>query len=48
MIAHRVKNIVDFDKILVLDKGEVIEYDSPSNLLANSTSLFYEIFNSSH
>lgn len=47
MIAHRVKNLIDFDKILVLDKGSVIEYDSPSNLLNKHDSLFYEIYNSS-
>ncbi|CAO1614569.1 unnamed protein product [Sympodiomycopsis kandeliae] len=43
VIAHRLRTIIDFDKILVLDKGNVLEFDSPMNLLNKSDSSFREL-----
>jgi len=43
-IAHRIKTIINYDKILVLDYGEIKEYDSPKNLIQNQNSLFYELY----
>jgi ATP-binding cassette, subfamily C (CFTR/MRP), member 1 len=34
MVAHRLDTILDFDKVAVLDQGRVIEYGSPSELMA--------------
>ncbi|KAH7303548.1 P-loop containing nucleoside triphosphate hydrolase protein [Stachybotrys elegans] len=34
MIAHRLDTILDFDRIAVLDHGRVVEYGSPSELMA--------------
>ena len=39
-IAHRLYTILDCDKILVMDNGQVAEYDTPSNLLSRSNSMF--------
>ncbi|KAG0052207.1 hypothetical protein BGZ83_002894 [Gryganskiella cystojenkinii] len=42
-IAHRIKTVMDSDKILVLEKGRVQEYDSPKELLKKRESLFYRL-----
>ncbi|BFZ09598.1 hypothetical protein BsWGS_12637 [Bradybaena similaris] len=42
-IAHRLHTVLDYHRILVLDKGEVREFDSPQVLLKNPTSLFYSM-----
>ncbi|KAJ3389560.1 Multidrug resistance-associated protein 1 [Lobulomyces angularis] len=39
-IAHRLNTIIDYDKVLVLEKGRVIEFDSPKALLSNPNGLF--------
>jgi ABC-type multidrug transport system fused ATPase/permease subunit len=39
-IAHRLHTISDYDMILVLDNGKILEYDSSSNLLQNKSSVF--------
>jgi ABC-type multidrug transport system fused ATPase/permease subunit len=46
-IAHRIKTILNYDKILVLEKGKILEFDSPKNLLENKDSNFYKLFEKS-
>ncbi|XP_022926014.1 ABC transporter C family member 12-like isoform X1 [Cucurbita moschata] len=46
IIAHRLNTIIDCDRILVLDKGQVIEYDAPEKLLSNEGSAFYRMVQS--
>ncbi|GJJ75953.1 hypothetical protein EMPS_08311 [Entomortierella parvispora] len=44
-IAHRINTIIDYDRILVMDQGQVAEYDSPRNLLLNPDSVFTSLVN---
>ncbi|XP_004434776.1 PREDICTED: canalicular multispecific organic anion transporter 2 [Ceratotherium simum simum] len=39
-IAHRLNTIMDYDRVLVLDKGTVAEFDSPTHLIA-ARGIFY-------
>ncbi|XP_053998357.1 ATP-binding cassette subfamily C member 4-like isoform X2 [Hylaeus anthracinus] len=39
-VAHRLNTIMDSDKVLVMDKGRMAEYDHPHILLQNSYSQF--------
>jgi ABC-type multidrug transport system fused ATPase/permease subunit len=39
-IAHRIATIADYDKILVLDAGEVAEFDSPLALIQDTKSIY--------
>jgi ABC-type methionine transport system ATPase subunit len=38
-IAHRLQTIVDYDKVLVLDKGQVVEYGHPYELMKKESEL---------
>lgn len=46
-IAHRIDTILDYDKILILELGNILEYNSPRVLLADENSKFSEIVQAS-
>lgn len=39
-IAHRLKTIIEYDRVVVMDAGKVIEFDTPANLMATESSVF--------
>ncbi|XP_031345834.1 probable multidrug resistance-associated protein lethal(2)03659 isoform X2 [Photinus pyralis] len=42
-IAHRLQTVMDSDRILVMNAGELVEFDKPSVLLNNTNGYFYKI-----
>ena len=47
-IAHRISTVLDYNRVLMMSKGSVVEYDSPSNLLGNTHSLFRQQYDASN
>ncbi|PVD32870.1 hypothetical protein C0Q70_08317 [Pomacea canaliculata] len=46
-IAHRISTIKQYDRVMVLDFGRLVEFGSPSELLADPHSIFYSLANAS-
>ncbi|XP_017971378.1 PREDICTED: putative ABC transporter C family member 15 [Theobroma cacao] len=42
-VAHRIPTVIDNDLVLVLDKGEIVEYDRPGILLEDNSSSFSKL-----
>jgi ABC-type multidrug transport system fused ATPase/permease subunit len=42
-IAHRLKTILTYDRVLVLDQGEAVEFDTPTNLFNVQGSIFRQM-----
>jgi ABC-type multidrug transport system fused ATPase/permease subunit len=43
-IAHRLNTIIDSDRIIVLGDGKLLEMDTPTNLLSNSSGVFFKLW----
>jgi len=48
IIAHRLSTVVNCDKILVMDKGQIAEMGTHTELLANPDSIYTNLWNSQH
>ncbi|KAF9967324.1 hypothetical protein BGZ70_009949 [Mortierella alpina] len=42
-IAHRIKTVMDASKILVMEQGQVVEFEAPGVLLQQPDSLFFKL-----
>ncbi len=39
-VAHRLRTVIDYDRLIVLDKGQVAEFDTPLNLIHKEDGIF--------
>ena len=46
-VAHKIKTILGYDKICVLNDGEIVETGSPMELIAKREGLFYDLYRQS-
>jgi ABC-type multidrug transport system fused ATPase/permease subunit len=42
-VAHRLKTVIDYDRLIVLDKGTVAEFDTPFNLVRKKGGIFRDM-----
>ncbi|KIM25383.1 hypothetical protein M408DRAFT_210000 [Serendipita vermifera MAFF 305830] len=42
-IAHRIRTVIDYDKLIVLDKGRIVEMDTPWKLIQKEGGLFRDM-----
>ena len=42
-IAHRLNTIMDSDRVMVLDRGAIVEFDSPTRLLEDRRTMFHSL-----
>lgn len=40
-IAHRLRTVIDYDRVMLLDQGKIVEFDRPAALLSDPSSQFY-------
>jgi ABC-type multidrug transport system fused ATPase/permease subunit len=40
LVAHRLKTVIDYDRLIVLDKGSIAEFDTPWNLIQKENGIF--------
>lgn len=46
-IAHRIHTIANSDRILVMDKGVIAEFDTPANLLKQKDGIYSRLLSES-
>lgn len=45
IIAQRISSVEDADKVIVMDNGKIVDFDTPKNLLKNN-KIYQEVYNS--
>ena len=44
-IAHRLNTVLDSSRIMVIDHGQIVEFESPKVLLEDKNTIFYQMAN---
>lgn len=42
-VAHRIRTVIDYDRLLILDKGNVVEFDTPWALIQKKGGVFRDM-----
>ncbi|KAF9007916.1 ATP-binding cassette transporter [Cyathus striatus] len=42
-IAHRLRTVIDYDRVMLLDQGKIVEFDKPAKLLSDSSTKFHAL-----
>nr|GAT52587.1 multidrug resistance-associated ABC transporter protein [Mycena chlorophos] len=42
-IAHRLRTVIDFDRVMLLEQGRIVEFDRPAVLLKDTKSKFHAL-----
>jgi ATP-binding cassette subfamily C (CFTR/MRP) protein 4 len=44
LITHKLDYVLEYDKVMVLDGGSIVEFDRPTDLLNNQNGLLYRMY----
>ncbi len=39
-MAHRLRTVIDYDRLIILDKGRIAEFDTPLRLIQKEDGIF--------
>jgi ABC-type multidrug transport system fused ATPase/permease subunit len=42
-VAHRIATVIDYDRLIVLDKGRIAEFDTPLALIEKKDGIFRDM-----
>lgn len=43
-ISHKLQPLLEYDRVFVIDDGNIVENDNPKNLISNKDSIFHHLY----